>query len=85
MKRKSALWIFRNGNYSDLDLEHKVEIVQNMYEKKLAKAFFIGTGWVEGFGYCSNPSFLRKTGIPSLERDTLRPIWFACEFLDEDK
>lgn len=85
-RRKQVYNIFHvKGSYSDLTLDDKVYIIQNLYNLNLAEAYFIGMGWPEGYQYCSNPEYLKLTGIPALEKmepgGTCRKIWFAIRFV----
>jgi hypothetical protein len=53
-----------------------------LYDLKIAEPFFIGMGWIEGYTYCSNPEFLRKSYAPTALKTHRRQIWFACKYMD---
>ena len=78
--KKSVKEIWKTGKPEDLSNEQIVEIIQNLYDLKLAEAFFIGMGWIEGFHYCSNPAYLRLTFAPIAIEEYRRQIWFACKY-----
>jgi hypothetical protein len=82
MKTKTAKQVWLNGKPSDLTIKNVVEIVTNLYRKNLAEAWFIGTGWVEGFRYCQDFVYLEQTGAGGLLKNSTRAVWFACTFLD---
>lgn len=80
MKKHNAKWVYRHGKSQDFTDDNIIEIVQNLYAKGLAEAWFIGMGWPEGYHYCQNLDYLRNT-FCHMERQT-RAIWFACTFLN---
>ena len=57
-----------------------IEVINKLYEKKLAEAWFIGMGWPEGFTYCKNPVYLKETGIKAIMTHNFRAI-FHAQFL----
>jgi hypothetical protein len=78
----NAKQVFKNKPGTFLTVDHVIEIVSNLYSKKLAKVWFIGMGWPEGYNYCMDSDYLELTGAPSLLKNNFRAVWFACEFLD---
>jgi hypothetical protein len=46
---KTIKQIGEKGNPEDLTPSQVVEIIQNLYELKIAEPFFIGMGWIEGY------------------------------------
>lgn len=84
MKKKTAKQIFESGKFEDLTIDHICQIVQNLYDKNLAKAFFIGMGWPEGNHYCFDSEYVRKTIAPGVisRNGKWTPYWFAIGFMD---
>lgn len=37
-----------------------VKIINNLYDKGLAQAWFYGLAWPEGYVYCANPLYLEN-------------------------
>lgn len=81
-KKKTTKQIYDTGKPEDFTISQIMEIVQNLYAKELAEAWFIGMEWVEGYRYCQNSEFLEKTFAPIAVEKHRRAIWFACRFLD---
>ena len=84
MKKKTAKQVWDTGlKHGETLTEDQVyDIVVNLYKKNLAEAWFYGMGWPEGFVYCREDGFLRKTAIPNFLEHNFRAVWFACRFLD---
>lgn len=82
MKTKTAKEVWEDGRSSDLTIKNVTEIIANLYNKDLARAWFIGLEWVEGYTYCKDFGYLEKTAAPSFLEHHLPAIWFACLFLD---
>jgi len=80
--KKSAKQIYKNGSNDQMTTDHVIEIVNNLYNKKIAEVWFIGLGWPEGYTYCQNQNYLRETAAPMLLKNNFRSVWFACRFLD---
>jgi hypothetical protein len=81
-KVKTVKQVWEKGRPEDLTPSQVVEIIQNLYDLKIAEPFFIGMGWIEGYKYCSNPEFLRKSYAPTALKTHRRQIWFACKYID---
>ena len=79
---KNAKQIWKSGKSDDITPMHVEHIINNLYLKGIAEVFFIGMGWPEGYTYCANPEYLRKTFAPTAMEKFRRQIWFACRFLD---
>lgn len=80
-KNKSALELFKRGKPGCLWEKQVLEIINNLYDKGLAEAWFIGMGWVEGYHYCSNPAYL-KANAEAIFRRHYAAVWFACRLLE---
>lgn len=79
MKKPSE--IFKSGKMSDLTPDHVWVIVSGLYRENLAKAWFIGMGWLEGFHYCESKEYVIKSAAPIMLEKNLRALWFAIPMI----
>jgi len=78
---KTVKQVWEKGKPEDLTPSQVVEIIQNLYDLKVAEPFFIGMGWIEGYHYLQNPKTLRSYAQTALKTHR-RQIWFACKYMD---
>jgi hypothetical protein len=77
----STKQIYLSGKQYKMKGHNIVEIIQNLYKKGLAEAWFIGMEWPEGYHYCQDIEYL-KSNAEILYEKHFRSVWFACRFLD---